>query len=116
MALEQPLPYLGPEPDIAPREPRVHVRVAERARARQPDPLALARSDDPLADGGRPFAPRTGRAHELEGGRRVELAYEIDPVEQRPAQPSPVARAIGRITAALLPAGGARAGVAGSHE
>src|SRR3954451_16618899 len=107
MALEHPRPQPAVEPNMQARQPRIHGSVAKRRGAGQPPPLTLARGRDTRANRIRAL-PLTAIGDELQGASRLELAHEVDPVEQRTAQAPLVAGA--GVTLAFAVAPGARAG------
>src|SRR4051812_40910255 len=111
VTVEHARPQARVEPDATPCDPRVHRAVAERRRACKP--LSL-----PLTRGRHASAHRFGALlaacirHEFERARRLELAHEVDAVEERSAEPALVAgpRVALALAQSLRP--GARAGVA----
>src|SRR3954447_16408089 len=86
MAVEHPRPEPRVEPDAAAREASIHGAVAERGGSSEPPTL-------PFTCGGHARADCLGALlaglvrDELERARRLELAHQVDPVEQRAAQP-----------------------------
>src|SRR3954463_250260 len=89
--------------------------MAEGTRSHETTPLALARRHDPRSDLLRLLWPAIV-AHQLERSRRVELADEVDPLEQRPTEPTRVASAGDVVAVAVSLRPCARARVAGTDE
>ena len=81
----------------------------------KPAPLALARGRDPLPHRRRSTGP-PWPAHQLHRRHRPHLADEVEPVQQRAAQPPQVAVALARATAAAVGGAPARTAVAGGHQ
>ena len=94
----------------------VHVAVAERARAVQPLLLALARSHHPRPHRVRARRAPRAAADQLARRHRRDLAHQVDPVEQRTAEPPHVARQLGLGAPAAVARPRARAAVARGHE
>ena len=97
-------------------EPRVHLAVAARRVARQPEPLALAR----VRPRARAPAPRrcAGAARSSCSVGPLDVDQQVHPVEQRPAQPPAVAAQIRLAAPAPVADAGepARARVGGGDE
>src|SRR4051794_23968262 len=98
-----------------PRQRRVHLGVAEGARSGEPAALTVARRDDAFSPGPGTLPPG-GFRYELERLSRLELADDVDPVDQRPAEAAPVAHERGVLALAVAPRPRAGTRVAGADQ
>src|SRR5919108_4294617 len=113
---EEPRSQARVERHLAASEATVHVTVAQRSRAGEARELSLPGSDDPRTDVRRPHALARAPAHQLHRGHRLDLADEVDPVNERPAQAALIARELECGAAAAVGRPSAWAAIAGGHD
>src|SRR5436305_15237323 len=100
---------------MEPSETRIHLGVAESTRCREPPPLPLARRHDARSHGLRSLRAGPVR-NQLEWSRGVQLADDVDPIDERAAQAARIAGTCDVIALTIALRARARARVACADE
>src|SRR4051812_26730142 len=116
MTCEQPLARVAAESHRSPCERGAHLAVRSHAGGTEALTLHLPRGDYPCPHGLRALARRLSRRRQLGGSGSLNATDQIDPVEQRQAEPPGIASSVDLAAGAVVALAPARTRVARSHE